>query len=89
MTRKNIFVYELLLSLNISDFSFFCKNCNPHPPPPPTPYKGHIPLSQQPPQKIGILSSPPLFFFENLVGGSTIDMKREPDLIATFTETCA
>ena len=29
-TEKNILVYKLLLSLNISDFSsFFCKNCTP------------------------------------------------------------
>ena len=27
--EKNIFVYKLFLSLNISDFSFLCKNCNP------------------------------------------------------------
>ena len=30
MTEKNIFVYNLFLSLNISDFIlFFCKNCIP------------------------------------------------------------
>ena len=49
MTERNIFVYKLCLSLNISDFSFFlCKNCNP----PPGPKKSHPPL------KIEILSSP-------------------------------
>ena len=30
MTEKNIFVYKLFLSLNISDFDLFlCENCNP------------------------------------------------------------
>ena len=30
MTEKNIFVYKLFLSLNISNFSYvLCKNCNP------------------------------------------------------------
>ena len=36
MTRKNIFAYKLLLSLNISDFNFFffVKIATPHPSPP-------------------------------------------------------
>ena len=59
MTEKNIFAYKLFLSLNISDFNLFlCENCNP-------PEKAP-PLSQQPPLKVEVLSSPP--FFENLVG---------------------
>ena len=53
MTDKSIFVYKLLLSLNISHFSLFLgENCNP-------PEKGHLPLSQQLPLKIKILPRPP------------------------------
>ena len=46
MTEKNIFVYKLFLSLNISDFSlmFYVKTATP-------PEKGQLPLSQQPPSK--------------------------------------
>ena len=45
MTEKNIFVYTLLLSLNISHFSlFFREKLQP-------PGKGHPPLSQQTPSK--------------------------------------
>ena len=63
MTEKHIFVYKLFLSLNTSDFSlfFYVKIATP------TLEKGHLPLSQQPPLKIEVLSSP---FFENLVGGA-------------------
>ena len=69
ITGKNIFVYKLFLSLNISDFSlFFCKNCNPlkkitpsFPATPPSqswgPVKPPPPLPPQP--------------FKNLVGRST------------------
>ena len=39
--------------LNISDFSLFCKNCNP-------PEKSYPLLFQQPPLKGEVLSSPPL-----------------------------
>ena len=67
MAEKNIFVYKLFLSLNISDLVYFlCKNWNPSPP-----VKGHPPLSWQPPLKIQILPNPPPPRFENLVGGST------------------
>ena len=41
-----------------------CENCN-------RPEKSHPPLSQQPPSKVEVLSSPPPPLFENLVGGST------------------
>ena len=45
MTEKNIFVYKLLLSLNISDFGlFFKEKLQPR-------GKGHPPLSQQTPSK--------------------------------------
>ena len=55
MAEKNISVYKLFLSLNISDFSLFV--C--------------FFVKLQPPEKsYPFLSSPPLFF-ENLVGGST------------------
>ena len=60
MTVKNIFVYKLFLSLNVSNFSLFlCKNCN-------SPDKGHSLLSQEPPLKMEILSTlrPPLFFLK-------------------------
>ena len=56
MTEKNIFAYRLFLSLNISDFNlFFCENCNP------SPEKKSPPLSQQPPLKVEVLSSPPFW----------------------------
>ena len=56
MTEKNIFACNLFLSLNISDFKFFCENW--------------IPLfPSNPPLKVEVPTSPPLF--ENLVGGST------------------
>ena len=35
------------------------------------PERSHLPLSQQPPLKVEVLSSPPPLF-ENLVGGSTL-----------------
>ena len=59
MTDKSIFVYKLLLSLNISDFSlfFYVKTG--------TPWKIHLSLSQQPPLKIEILSSPPFWKFSS------------------------
>ena len=72
MTKKNIFVYKLFLSLNISDFSFFflCKNCNLLPP---TPEKSYSSFSSNPlSQSWGLVNLPPpstrFFFFENLVG---------------------
>ena len=53
MTEKNIFAYKLFLSLDISDFnSFLCENCNRS-------WKKSPPLSQQPPLKVEVLSSPP------------------------------
>ena len=65
MTEKNIFVYKLFLSLNISDLCclfdlcFLWKNCNPpeknHPSFPATPSKYCDPVK-------------PLLF-ENLIGG--------------------
>ena len=64
MTEKSIFAYKLFLTLNISDFSlFFMWQLQP------LPEKSHSPLSQQPPLKVEVLSSPPPLF-ENLVGGS-------------------
>ena len=56
MTKKIIFIYKLLLSLNVSDFSFFyVKTATP-------PWKKSPPFSQQAPLKIEILSSPLPFF---------------------------
>ena len=52
MTEKNIFAYKLFLSLNISDFNLLCDNCTPS-------RKKSPPLSQQPPLKVEVLSSPP------------------------------
>ena len=61
MTEKNF--YKLFLSLDKSDFSFFlCKNCNP-------PEKGHPLFPNNPPLKLEVLSTNPLF--ENLVVGLT------------------
>ena len=46
MTEKNIFAYELFLSLNISDFSlFFMQKLQP------PPEKSQPPLSKQPTSK--------------------------------------
>ena len=54
MTEKNIFAYKLFFSLNISDFNLFlCENC--------IPLKKSPSLSQQPPLKVEVLSSPPPF----------------------------
>ena len=64
MTKKIIFIYKLLLSLNVSDFSFFyVKTATP-------PWKKSPPFSQQPPSKNWDPVKPPPFFL-NLVGGST------------------
>ena len=41
------------------------------------PEKSHLPLSQQPPLKIEVLSSPPLF--ENLIGGSTCPLPLQKE----------
>ena len=58
MKEKNIFAYKLFLLLNISDFNLFlCENCNPPIPP------SNPPLSQQPPLKVEVLSSPPSWRF--------------------------
>ena len=51
MTEKNIFACNLFLSLNISDFKFFCENC--------------IPLfPSNPPLKVEVLTSPPPSFLK-------------------------
>ena len=53
MTEKNIFAYKLILSLNISDFNFFCV-WKLHPP-----GKSHLLFPSSPPLKFEVLSSPP------------------------------
>ena len=59
MTEKNIFVYKLFLSLNISDFSYFYVKTATCPSPPP---KNHHP--KQPPSKTwDHVSSPPFWKF--------------------------
>ena len=76
MTEENIFVNKLLFSLNISDFSLsLCKNCTPTPI-----LKSFIPVFPSNPHlKIVFISSflSPFFFFffENLVGDSTLQQK--------------
>ena len=56
MTKKIIFIYKLLLSLNVSDFSFFlCKNCNP-------PLKKVTPFFPASPSKNWDPVKPPPFF---------------------------
>ena len=80
MTVKNIFVYKLFLSLNVSNFSLFlCKNCN-------SPDKGHSLLSQEPPLKMEILSTlpPPFFFGGNLVGGSIPPQQQKGEGVLTM-----
>ena len=54
-STTNISVYELFLSLNISNFSYFlCKNCTlPHQ------KKAHLLFPSNPPLNIEILSNPP------------------------------
>ena len=81
MAEENLFVYKLI---NIPDFSlfFYVKTAT-------LPEKGQIPLSQQPPLKIEILSCPPPFF-ETLVraltpsrrGGSHYDKPLSKYLIS-------
>ena len=59
MKKKNIFVYQLFLSLNISDFSslFYVKLDHPH-------FKKVTPLfPTNPPIKIKVLQSPPFWKF--------------------------
>ena len=56
MTEKNIFAYKFFLSLNISDFIFYVKIATPH-------ERNHPSLSQQPPLKVKVLSSPPFWKF--------------------------
>ena len=56
MTEKNIFVYKLFLSINISDFSYFlCKTVTP------SPLKKSPPLSQQLPCINWDPTNPPFF----------------------------
>ena len=59
MKKKNIFVYQLFLSLNISDFSllFYVKIA------PPPLQKGHPLFPTNPPIKIKVLPSPPFWKF--------------------------
>ena len=52
MTEKNIFVYKLFLSLNISDFIFYVKTASP------LKKLTHLLFPSSPLQKIEILSSP-------------------------------
>ena len=60
MTEKNIFAYKVFLLLNISDFNFvFMWKLHP----PPSPWKKSPPLSQQPPLKVEVMSSPPFWKF--------------------------
>ena len=54
MTKKIIFIYKLLLSLNVSDFSFFYViTATP-------PWKKSPPFSQQPPSKNWDPVKPPI-----------------------------
>ena len=71
MAEKNIFADQLFLSLNISDFKciFYVKIATCH-------EKSHPPLSQQPPLKVEVLSSPSPPLFENLIGGSTLPLSE-------------
>ena len=67
MTEKNIFIYELFLSLNISDFSLsFMKRLQPR-------ETGHPLFSSDVLLKLRSYQSPVL---ENLVGGSTFSQQK-------------
>ena len=70
MTEKNIFVYKLFLSLNISDFSLFsfCKNCN-------TPLRKVTSSFPANPSQSWGPAKPPLP--ENFVGDSTLLQQKE------------
>ena len=59
MTEKNISAYKLFLSLNIWDFNWFFMWKLQRPP------EKSAPLSQQPPLKVGVLSSPPFSKFDS------------------------
>ena len=77
MIEKNIFVYQLFLSLNIPDFSLFLrKNCNP-------PKKDHPFFLTNLPLKIKVLSSP---LFENLVGGLTFPTLLQKEGVYTMLD---
>ena len=66
MREKNIFAYKLFLLLNLSDLNlFFMSKLQPTPP-----RKNSPPLSQQPPLKVEVLSSPPLHPVETRGGGA-------------------
>ena len=77
MADKNILIYKLLLSLNISDFSlFFMQKLEP-------PWKIHLALSQPPSLKIEILLSPPFCKFSSRLnptaemGGMHYDLSNQ------------
>ena len=80
MTEKNIFVYNILLPVNISDFIFYVKMLPPWKRPPPsfpaTPSKNWDPVK------------PPLPFFENLVGGSTSPAEKGVQTVLYLREIC-
>ena len=69
MTDKNIFVYKLLLSLDVSDFSFFCRSATSL-----TPWKkiSSFFSSNTPLSKLRSCQAP---LFENLVRGSNPQQK--------------
>ena len=75
------------MPLNVSDFSlFFYKNCN-------LPWKKVIPLSQQPPLKVKVLSSPPILKIwkevqpHNEKGGCTLWCTFNAVVISTLSST--
>ena len=82
MTEKNIFPDKLFLPLNISDFNLFFKGKLQ----PPSPLeKSHPLFPSNPPLKVEVLSSPPLFlkiWFEvqPLCGGVHAMLPKDIDL---------
>ena len=69
MTEKNIFAYKLVCHQIFQILIYFlCENYTP-------PWKMSPPLSQQPPIKVEVLSSP-TSLFKNLVGDSNPPAER-------------
>ena len=69
------------MSLNVSDFSFLCKNCDT--------LKKVTPLLQQPPSRN--LNPTELSLFENLVGGLTFHRRKKGshyEIMIIFKKNC-
>ena len=71
LNRQTVQADQLFLSLNISDFIFYVKIATP------SPWKKSLPLYQQSPLKVKVLSSPPPFFSKFGWGLNPPPMQKE------------